>query len=60
MAAPEPTPVNAEDLKALKERMSLIAEADPKQYQNEFALKRFLRAFKTVDNAFQVNLDTRD
>lgn len=45
---------NPEDLKALKERMKLIADADPSQYHNEFSLKRFLRAFKTVDAAFQV------
>lgn len=49
---------NPEDLKALKERMKLIADADPSQYHNEFSLKRFLRAFKTVDAAFQVNLVT--
>lgn len=46
---------NPEDLKSLKERMKLIADADPTQYHNEFSLKRFLRAFKTVDAAFQVN-----
>lgn len=47
--------VNPDDLKSLKERMKLIAEADPKQYHNEFSLKRYLRAFKTVDLAFQVS-----
>lgn len=47
--------VNEADLKDLKERMALIAEADPSQYQNEFALKRYLRAFKTTDDAFKVN-----
>lgn len=52
----EVQPVNPEDLKALKERMQLIAEADPTQYHNEFSLKRYLRAFKTVDAAFQVRL----
>lgn len=46
---------NPEDLKALKERMKLIADADPSQYHNEFSLRRFLRAFKTVDAAFQVH-----
>lgn len=54
MSTKEPT-TNPEDLKALKERMKLIADADPSQYHNEFSLKRFLRAFKTVDSAFQVN-----
>lgn len=47
--------VNAADLQDLKNRMKLIADADPKQFQNEFALKRYLRAFKTVDAAFQVS-----
>lgn len=47
-------PVNEEDLKELKNRMKLIAEADPSQYHNEFSLKRYLRAFKTVDDAFKV------
>lgn len=57
MAPPsEPAPVNLNDLKLLKERMKLISDADPKQYHNEFSLKRYLRAFKTVDNAFQVTL----
>lgn len=46
--------VNESDLKDLKSRMKLIEEADPEQYQNEFALKRYLRAFKTTDEAFKV------
>lgn len=48
-------PVNPNSLKDLKERMNLISQADPKQYHNEFSLKRYLRAFKTVDDAFQVS-----
>mgnify|MGYP004590834457 CR=1 FL=1 len=48
------TIVNEADLKDLKERMKLIADADPKQYHNEFSLRRYLKAFKTVDSAFQV------
>lgn len=48
----EPT---SENLKALKDRMKLIVDADPQQYHNEFSLKRYLRAFKTVDLAFQVS-----
>lgn len=44
-----------QNLAELKERMKLIVEADPAQYHNEYSLKRYLRAFKTVDNAFQVN-----
>lgn len=47
--------VNVAEFNDLKNRMKLIAEADPKQYQNDFALKRYLRAFKNVDSAFQVS-----
>ncbi|XP_075161322.1 uncharacterized protein LOC142234128 [Haematobia irritans] len=54
----EITPVNENDLKDLKERMNLIAQADPKQYHNDFSLKRYLRAFKTVDDSFQAILKT--
>lgn len=46
--------VNAADLQELKSRMKLIADADPLQYHNDFSLKRYLRAFKTVDDAFKV------
>lgn len=42
------------DLNELKNRMKLISDADPTQYHNDFSLKRFLKAFKTVDEAFQV------
>lgn len=52
--AGELKPVKDEDFKQLKERMKLIADADPSQYHNEYSLKRYLRAFKTVDGAFQV------
>lgn len=55
MSQEEATPVNPNDLKDLKDRMKLIVEADPKQYHNEYSLKRYLRAFKTTDEAFQVN-----
>lgn len=51
-------PVSEEDLKALKERMKIISDADPQQYHNDFSLKRYLRAFKTVDSAFQAILKT--
>ncbi|XP_046748342.1 CRAL-TRIO domain-containing protein C3H8.02 [Diprion similis] len=54
----EPKPVGEADLKELKERMNLIVSADPLQYHNEFSLKRYLRAFKTVDAAFQAILKT--
>lgn len=54
MSQEEPIPVNQEDLKDLKDRMKLISEADEKQYHNEYSLIRYLRAFKTVDAAFQV------
>lgn len=49
-------PVNEADLKELKSRMKLIADADPSQYHNDFSLKRYLRAFKNVDDAFKVRL----
>lgn len=55
MSQEEAAPVNPNDLKDLKERMKLIVEADPKQYHNEFALKRYLRAFKKTDEAFQAS-----
>ncbi|XP_037939461.1 phosphatidylinositol transfer protein CSR1 [Teleopsis dalmanni] len=53
-----PDPVNQSDLKDLKERMKLIVEADQKQYHNEYSLRRYLRAFKTTDAAFQAVLKT--
>lgn len=55
MAENQPKPVSEQDLKDLKERMKMISDADPSQYHNEFSLKRYLRAFKTTDAAFQVN-----
>ncbi|KAJ8953830.1 hypothetical protein NQ318_006680 [Aromia moschata] len=51
-------PVNESDLHELKNRMKIIADADPKQYHNEFSLKRYLRAFKTADDAFKAILKT--
>lgn len=51
-----PTSVSEADLKDLKGRMKLIADADPNQYHNELSLRRYLRAFKTTDAAFQVFL----
>ncbi|XP_047989892.1 CRAL-TRIO domain-containing protein C3H8.02 [Leguminivora glycinivorella] len=51
-------PVNEDDLKQLKERMNIIVSADPEQYHNDFSLRRYLRAFKTVDNAFQAIIKT--
>ncbi|XP_063227643.1 uncharacterized protein LOC134533867 [Bacillus rossius redtenbacheri] len=50
--------VSYADLKDLKERMKLISEADPNQYHNELSLKRYLKAFNTVDAAFQAILKT--
>lgn len=54
MGEPKNQPINDADLQELKKRMKLITEADPSQYHNEFSLKRYLRAFKTVDDAFKV------
>uniref|UniRef100_A0A1B6C4H8 CRAL-TRIO domain-containing protein n=1 Tax=Clastoptera arizonana TaxID=38151 RepID=A0A1B6C4H8_9HEMI len=50
--------VNEEDVKELKQRMKLISDADPLQYHNEFSLRRYLKAFKTVDAAFEQILKT--
>lgn len=49
-----PNPLSETDFKDLKDRMKLIADADPNQYHNELSLRRYLRAFKTADAAFQV------
>ncbi|TMW51057.1 hypothetical protein DOY81_003873 [Sarcophaga bullata] len=58
MSQEDAAPVNPNDLNDLKERMKLIVAADPKQYHNEYSLKRYLRAFKTTDDAFQAILKT--
>nr|XP_016926195.2 LOW QUALITY PROTEIN: uncharacterized protein LOC108007104 [Drosophila suzukii] len=58
MSSEELAPINEQDFKDLKERMKLIVEADPKQYHNDFSLRRYLRAFKTTDDAFQAILKT--
>lgn len=57
MEEPTALPVKDRDLQELKNRMKLIVEADPTQFHNEFSLKRYLRAFKTVDDAFKVNIE---
>ncbi|XP_060531366.1 uncharacterized protein LOC132705001 [Cylas formicarius] len=49
---------NENEFQDLKSRMKLIFEADPLQYHNDFSLRRYLKAFKTVDNAFQAVLKT--
>lgn len=49
--------VNENDLKELQQRMDMIVEADPKQFHNMYSLKRYLRAFKTTDAAFQAIFD---
>ena len=43
-----------QEFKDLKGRMKLISDSDPEQYHNDHSLSRYLRAFKTVDAAFQV------
>ncbi|CAG7721101.1 unnamed protein product [Allacma fusca] len=50
--------VSEADFEELKNRLKLIFDADPEQYVNDFAIKRYLRAFKTVDLAFQHILKT--
>lgn len=49
----EVPPFSEKDFLELKQRLKLIFDADPEQYHNDHSLKRFLRAFKTVDAAFQ-------
>ncbi|KAF5274856.1 hypothetical protein FQA39_LY07038 [Lamprigera yunnana] len=49
---------NQTDLEELQERMKLITEADPMQYHNDYSLKRYLRAFKSTNDAFQAILKT--
>lgn len=56
MSETQPAPVSEADLQELKNRMKLISDADPSQYHNEFSLKRYLRAFKNVDDAFKVGM----
>ncbi len=46
--------VSEQNFKELKTRLKLISDADPEQYHNDHSLSRYLRAFKTVDAAFQV------
>jgi len=58
MAEGESSADNTKDLEELKERMKLIADADPAQYHNEYSMKRYLRAFKNPDAAFQAILKT--
>lgn len=47
-----------EALTELKTRIKLIYEADPDQYISDHGLRRYLRAFQTVDAAFQAVLKT--
>ncbi|CAG9768341.1 unnamed protein product [Ceutorhynchus assimilis] len=54
----EQSELSESQLQDLKSRMKLISEADPEQFHNEFSLKRYLRAFKTADSAFQAILKT--
>ncbi|XP_064481632.1 uncharacterized protein LOC135394698 [Ornithodoros turicata] len=58
MAAPEltPAPVSQEDFDELKKRLQMIFDADPEQFHNDYSITRFLRAFRTIDNAFQAIL----
>ena len=47
--------MSEKDFADLKNRLKIIFEADPSQYHNDHSLRRYLKAFKTVDEAFQVN-----
>lgn len=46
--------ISEQDFKDLKNSLKLIFDADPDQYHNDHSLKRYLKAFKTPDAAFQV------
>ncbi|XP_070553225.1 uncharacterized protein [Ptychodera flava] len=50
--AATPIPINENDFKELKSRCQLIFEADPAQFQTDASLRRFLKAFLTVNGAF--------
>ncbi|XP_049851266.1 uncharacterized protein LOC126325824 [Schistocerca gregaria] len=52
--------VNVKNVEDLKSRMKSVTAADPDQYHNSFSLERYLRAFKTVDAAFQAILKTNE
>jgi len=56
--APSPGCDNETAVKELKGRLKLIYEADPSQFISEFGIQRYLRAFRTVDSAFQAILKT--
>ena len=51
--------VSEKDFADLKNRLKLIFEADPDQYHNDHSLRRYLKAFKSVDAAFQVPVTLR-
>jgi len=50
--------MSEKDFADLKNRLKIIFEADPSQYHNDHSLRRYLKAFKTVDEAFQAILKT--
>jgi len=50
--------VSEKDFADLKNRLKLIFDADPDQYHNDHSLRRYLKAFKSVDAAFQAILKT--
>ena len=54
MTSTQPSSVSEQNLKELKTRLKLISDADPEQYHNDHSVTRYLKAFKTVDAAFQV------
>ncbi|CAN8006470.1 unnamed protein product [Ixodes hexagonus] len=63
MAAPDttPAPVSQEDFDEVKKRLKAnmghsLSLSLPLQYHNDYSIKRFLRAFQTVDNTFQAIL----
>lgn len=45
--------VSEADFQELKKRLKLIFDADPEQFHNDQSIRRFLKAFQTIDQAFQ-------
>ncbi|XP_017787256.1 PREDICTED: CRAL-TRIO domain-containing protein C3H8.02 [Nicrophorus vespilloides] len=52
------TNFNEDEFNELSNRMKIIADADQGQYHNSYSLKRYLKAFKTADEAFKAILKT--
>ncbi|XP_077984519.1 uncharacterized protein LOC144439126 [Glandiceps talaboti] len=54
--ASRPTEIKEADFQELKSRCQLIFDADPAQYHTDASLRRFLRAFLTINDTFNAVL----